>query len=181
MATTSLNRVFRAQARGGGHIQADFLARNYREYLPKVLNYIRLRVGNEELAQDLTATVFERAVARIDTLRSEDAFAAWLFRIAHNTVIEYYRRPQPEVPLSPALTAPDPSPEARALAVSELEALVRALSTLPEREQEIIRLRFVAGLKNREIAGVTGLTETNVAVILFRTLRKLRQQLESET
>jgi RNA polymerase sigma-70 factor (ECF subfamily) len=146
--------------------------------LPRVLNYIRLRVGDEDLAQDLTATVFERAVARIDTLRSEGAFAAWLFRIAHNTVVEHYRRRQPLVPLGADLGAPDPAPEARVLAASEVEALVRALGMLPEREQEIIRLRFVAELRNREIAEITGLTETHVAVILYRALRRLRQQLE---
>ncbi len=166
------------RAEEGGHIRADFLARNYREYLPRVLHYIRLRVGDEDLAQDLTATVFERAVARIDSLRSEDAFPAWLFRIAHNTVVEYFRRNRPLMPLHPGLSASDPLPEARVLATSEVEALLRALAVLSEREQEIVRLRFVAELRNREVAVITGLTENHVAVILYRALRRLRQELE---
>ena len=178
MTSTSLAWVQRVQAQDGQRIQTDFLARNYQEYLPRVLHYIQLRVGDEDEAQELAATVFARAVAGIGGLRSEQAFPAWLFRIAHNTVVEYYRRERPVAPLEVDLSAPDPSPEVRVLVASEVEALVRALSVLSEREQEIVRLRFVAELRNREIAEVTGLSETHVAVILYRALRRLRHELE---
>ena len=58
----------------------------YRQYLPRILNYIRLRVDGEDLAQDLTSAVFERAISRQHTLRKPEAFGAWLFRIAINEV-----------------------------------------------------------------------------------------------
>ncbi len=84
----------------------------YRQYLPRILNYIRLRVDGEDLAQDLTAAVFERAISRQHTLRKPEAFGAWLFRIARTTVAGHYRQRRPTVPLDLAegQQAPDPSP-----------------------------------------------------------------------
>lgn len=153
------------------------LANRYRDYLPRVLNYISLRVGDEDLAQDLAAAVFERAVAQVYTLRSEEALGAWLFRIARHTVADHYRRQRPTLSLEDVSDEPghDPSPESQVLQADEVATLLDGLATLSEREQEIIRLRFVAGLRNREVAQLLGLTGTNAAVILFRALRKLRQ------
>ena len=158
----------------------DFFAEQYGEYLPRVLNYVRLRVDSEDLAQELTAQTFERALSRLHTLRDRGAFGGWLFRIARSIVAGHYRRRRPVVSLenvgehAAVETAAEPGPEAQIVASQEVEALKEALHHLAEREQEIIRLRFVAGLTNRAIARVMGLREGNVAVILFRALRKLR-------
>jgi RNA polymerase sigma-70 factor (ECF subfamily) len=59
----------------------------------------------------------------------------------------------------------------------ELAEVLAAIAELPEREQEIIALKYAGGLSNREIAGAMGLSDSNVGVILFRALRKLRVQL----
>ena len=165
----------------------DFFAEQYGEYLPRVLNYVRLRVEDEDLAQDLTAQTFERAFSRLHTLRDRQAFGGWLFRIARTIVAGYYRRRKPTVSLegvdgNPAhdLVSPEPPVEGRLVQSEEVGALRDALVTLSEREQEIIRLRFVAGLTNRAIGKTMGLREGNVAVILFRALRKLRRTLEAE-
>jgi RNA polymerase sigma-70 factor (ECF subfamily) len=161
----------------------DFFAEQYGEYLPRVLNYVRLRVDSEDLAQELTARAFERALTRLHTLRDRGAFGGWLFRIARTTVAGHYRRRRPVVSLenvgeqAASEAASDPSPESQVVASQEVEALKAALRLLSEREQEIIRLRFVAGLTNRAIAKLMGLREGNVAVILFRALRKLRKRL----
>jgi RNA polymerase sigma factor (sigma-70 family) len=154
-------------------------AERYREYLPRILNYVRLRVDGEDLAQDLTAAVFERAVAKQHTLRKPEAFGAWLFRIARNTVAGHYRRRRPTVPLDWAgdQRASDPSPPEALMRREELERLQTALGTLSEREQEIIRLRFGAGLGNQEIAEIVRLRAGHVAVIVYRALRKLRRRL----
>lgn len=159
----------------------DYVER-YREYLPRILNYIRLRVDGEDLAQDLTAAVFERAVAKQHTLRKPEAFGAWLFCIARNVVAGYYRRRRPTVPLEWAGDRPasEPSPPEAVMHREEVERLLAALETLPERDQEIIRLKFGAGLGNKEIAEVVGLRAGHVAVIVYRTLRKLRARLEED-
>ncbi|MBN1639945.1 MAG: sigma-70 family RNA polymerase sigma factor [Anaerolineae bacterium] len=173
----------------------EFFAEQYEAYLPRVLNYVRLRVSDEPLAQDLTAEAFERALANIDTLRDPGAFGGWLFRIARNVVAGYYRAHPAQVPLEMvegraardpvdgelALVEGDPaSAESEVVHAEELAALRRTLCTLPEREQEIVRLRFVAGLSHRAIGKAMGLRAGNVAVILYRALRKLRARLERE-
>jgi RNA polymerase sigma-70 factor (ECF subfamily) len=161
----------------------SFFAEQYGEYLPRVLNYVRLRVEGEDLAQELTAQTFERALSRLHTLRDRGAFGGWLFRIARSIVAGYYRRRRPVVSLesvgeqAAVDRVADPGPEAQVMASQEVEVLKEGLQLLSEREQEIIRLRFVAGVTNRAIAKMMGLREGNVAVILFRALRKLRRTL----
>lgn len=155
----------------------EFFAQQYDEYLPRVLNYVRLRVGDQDTAQELTAQCFERALTRLHTLRDRGAFGGWLFRIARTTVAGYYRRRKTLLPLESVANRPSPDPpvEGQLVHGQEIEALRQALLLLSKREQEIIRLRFVAGLTNRAIGKMMGLREGNVAVILFRALRKLRR------
>jgi RNA polymerase sigma-70 factor (ECF subfamily) len=144
------------------------------------LNYVRLRVNDEALAQDLTAQTFERALSRLNTLRDEGAFGGWLFRIARNVVAGHYRRHRREFSLESVADQPaaDPAIESEIVQSEELDDLREVLGTLSEREQEIIRLRFVAGLTNRAIGKAMGLREGNVAVILYRALRKMRARME---
>jgi RNA polymerase sigma factor (sigma-70 family) len=158
----------------------EFFAQQYEAYLPRVLNYVRLRVESEALAQDLTAQAFEHALTHIDSLRDLDAFGGWLFRITRNVIAAHYRRRRPEVPLEWAEehADADPLPESNVERSEELETLRRVLADLSEREQEIIRLRFVAELPHREIGQAMGLRAGHVAVILFRALNRLREQFE---
>ncbi|MCL7452446.1 MAG: sigma-70 family RNA polymerase sigma factor [Anaerolineae bacterium] len=162
--------------------QADDYTDLYREYLPRILNFVRLRVDGEDLAQDLAAAVFERAVAKQHTLRDPAAFGAWLFRIARNVVAGYYRKRRLTVPLDHASAHPvaNPSPPEAVMHQEELRQVREALAQLSEREQEIIQLKFGGGLGNQEIAEVMGLRAGHVAVILYRALRKLRADLEKE-
>ena len=157
----------------------EVFGERYSEYLARVLNYVRLRVDDELLAQDLTAQTFERALTRLHTLRDEGAFGGWLFRIARNVVAGHYRRHKATLPLARVENSPstEVSVEGQVLYSEELDAMRKALALLSSREQEIIRLRFVAGLTNRAIASTMGLSEGNVAVILFRALRKVRRTL----
>jgi len=161
-----------------GQADADL----YRQYLPRILNYVRLRVDGEDLAQDLTAAVFERAISRRHTLRRPEAFGAWLFRIARTTVAGHYRQRRPTVPLEWAENQPAPAllPPEAVMRQEELARLREVLATLSEREQEIIRLKFGGELGNKEIASVMRLRAGHVAVILYRALRKLRARLEEQ-
>ena len=169
----------------GSRLELDQYADLYREYLPRILNYVRLRVGEEHTAQDLTAEVFERAVAKQHTLRHVEAFGAWLFAIARNTVAGHYRRRRSTVSLEQVadqaaslLVAREPSPPEALMLREEMAEALRALAGLSEREQEIIRLKFGGGLDNRAIARVLHLRSGHVAVLLYRALRKLRSRLE---
>ncbi|MEZ4767105.1 MAG: sigma-70 family RNA polymerase sigma factor [Caldilineales bacterium] len=156
----------------------EFEAR-YQQYLPRVLNFVRLRVPDDAVAQDLTAATFEQAFRKIDQLRDPNAFAGWLFRIARNEVGQYYRRRRPQTDLDSVLdlAAREDSPFDVAARREQLEQVLRAVGDLPARDQELIALKFAGELSNREIAQATGLSESNVGVILFRSIRKLRDKL----
>jgi RNA polymerase sigma-70 factor (ECF subfamily) len=143
---------------------------------------MRLRVDDEALAQDLTAATFERALAHLDQLRSPEAFGGWLFRIARNELAGHYRRRRNHVPLDVAVDQPDGelAVETQAEQGEELARLLGAVRTLSVREQEIIGLKFIAGLNNRQIGQTMGLRAGHVAVILYRAIRRLRDLLAEE-
>jgi len=157
----------------------DEFARRYREYLPRILNFMRLRVDDEALAQDLTAATFEQALAHLDQLRSPEAFGGWLFRIARNQVAQHYRRRRAHLPLEAVADHPDSAllVEAQVERSEELTRMLAAIRTLSEREQEIIGLKFLGGLNNQQIGQAMGLRAGHVAVILYRALRRLRDLL----
>jgi RNA polymerase sigma-70 factor (ECF subfamily) len=166
-------------ARPSAALDAAQFEDRYRQYLPRVLNFIRLRVPDEASAQDLAAATFEQAFRKIGQLRDQDAFAGWLFRIARNEVGQYYRRRRPQLDLASLVELPagQQSPLETALRREELTAVLAAVAGLPQRDQELIALKFAGGLSNREIAQATGLSESNVGVILFRAIRKVRDRL----
>jgi RNA polymerase sigma factor (sigma-70 family) len=170
--------VGQADDTSAGHPYAEL----YRQYLPRIHRYIRLRVDGEDLAQDLTADVFERAVSRQHTLRKREAFGAWLFRIARNVVASHYRgrRLTASIELGADQPTADLSPPEALMRREELARLRTALVTLSDREQEIIRLKFGGGLGNKEIAQILRLRAGHVAVLLYRALRRLRTRLEEE-
>lgn len=157
----------------------------YDHYFPRVYTYIRYRVNEDATADDLTAFVFERALSRIDTYQPERApFSAWLFGIARHAVGNYYRRKKrwQFLPLDMFLEHParTTSPD-EIVAHQETEAqLLDAVSKLGERERDLIALKFAADLTNRRIADITGLSESNVAVIIHRALKQLKVELEKE-
>jgi RNA polymerase sigma-70 factor (ECF subfamily) len=152
----------------------------YADQLPRVYNYFRYRVGDDALAEDLTATTFEKAWrARKRYRRDRAAFSTWLFTIARNVATDYYRHRRPTVPLSSlsqreAGTSVEETVQGR----DELARLGALLAELSLRERELVSLKYGAGLTNRSIARLTGLSESNVGTILYRVVRRLRAQWE---
>ena len=134
------------------------------------------------MADDLVSTIFMRALDHLDTYQEKrGSFGVWLFRIAHNVVVDHYRNVARPSPLSLEQAEPLESSalsvEQRLAQREEVEELLAQVSRLSEREQEIIGLKFGGGLTNRKIATLLGLKENHVAVILYRAMRKLRQRL----
>ena len=155
----------------------------YRTHGSRVHAFVRYRVGDGAVAEDLTAEVFARAWAKRGQLRSPEAALAWLFATARNLVIDHRRRRPALLPLGALPPAAHPlaaSPESGALVADQLAEVGRLLAGLGDREREAIGLRFVAGLRNGEIALVLDTSEGNVAKILHRALRKLRERLPKE-
>lgn len=159
----------------------DEFSERYRQFFPRVFAYIYGRVHNVHVSEDLAADVFERAFQKADSLRNEEAFSTWLFTIARNVVISHGRKQGRETIMDPdvlkAIAPGRESVEGDILMREELTAISQLLRTCPQREQDIIALKFDAELANAQIAQIMGLSEPNVRVILFRTLRKLREMM----
>jgi RNA polymerase sigma-70 factor (ECF subfamily) len=151
----------------------------YAEELPRVYNFFRYRFGLSADAEDLTARTFEKAWRERHRYRRDvAAFSTWLFTIARNIAVDHYRRSRRLVPLSSAanVAAAAGSPEDEAAHRSDADRLSRLLATLPERDRELLALKYGAGMNNRAIARATGLTESNVGTLLHRAVQTLRAQ-----
>jgi RNA polymerase sigma-70 factor (ECF subfamily) len=163
-------------------IDQDFFLRIYDEFFDRIYNYVYFRCFEAELSDDLTARIFERALLKIDQYNPHiGSPAPWLFAIARNTLTDYWRRSRRFrwIPLD-SLKLPaarENEPEARLAADEETRALLHAVGRLEERERDILGLKFVGRLNNRQIARATGLGENHIAVIVYRAVRKLRTEL----
>ncbi|HEY7123668.1 MAG TPA: sigma-70 family RNA polymerase sigma factor [Ktedonobacterales bacterium] len=154
----------------------------YQRFYPGILGLLRFLVGNQEVAEDLTGLVFEKAWKHFADVRTPEAAGPWLFRIAQNCAADYFRRTRPTVSLERLLSIEHPraaSLEEHTLAHEDQRLLLAQLQRLSEREREIIGLKFVARLTNREIASVLQVPEGTVGSLLYRTLRRLRAALDA--
>lgn len=157
----------------------------YQRYLPRVYAYVAYRVGRRTDAEDLTADIFMKVLERLPQFedRGEGAFAAWLFRIAHNQLAQFYRQRAPiEVSLDelPDLRSDSLTPEALIQQQERFTRLYQRIRVLSPRRQEIITLRFFGELRNSEIAEVLGIDERTVASHLCRAIEDLQRQYDPE-
>jgi RNA polymerase sigma-70 factor (ECF subfamily) len=158
---------------------AEVFARLYSEYLPKVYRFIRYRIEDNDTAEDLTSVVFEKALAKFHVYESQRAtFSTWVFTIARNTVIDYFRVSHKDrfVPLSDddPQSFPDSSPEDVVIKSEEFSRLQLYIRRLSQPEQSVISLKFGAHMTNRDIAKTMGMTESQIGNMVFRSVRRLR-------
>jgi RNA polymerase sigma-70 factor (ECF subfamily) len=149
----------------------------YAEQLPRVYNFFRYRLGNNALAEDLTSRTFEKAwSARARYRRDLAGFSTWLISIARNVAADHFRAQRSHLPLEAAeeVTAAR-TPHDDAALDSDLARLGALLKDLPQREQELVALKYGAEATNRAIAELTGLSESNVGTILHRVVQALRR------
>lgn len=150
----------------------------YADLAPRVYNYFRYRLASSADVEELTSRTFERAWrSRARYQHNRAGFSAWLFGIAQNVRRDYLQSRRSHLPLSdvPELAAEIPA-GAGIERDSDLAHLRRLTARLPERERELLALKYGAELNNRMIARLTGLSESNVGTILHRTVQTLRAQ-----
>lgn len=154
----------------------------YQADLPRIYNFFRYRVGNDLVAEDLTAETFEKAWRNRHQYQYDlAAFSTWLFTIAKHTAADYFRKPQFEVSLDAAIhTANDETVESLIQQRSDFERLSTLLVQLTDRDRELVALKYGAGLTNRTIAGLNGMSESNVGTILHRVTQQLRIEWEKK-
>ena len=160
----------------------------FNDHRESVYRYVRFRVASREVAEDLTSDVFFKALrslARYDRTRS--APRTWLLRIARNAVTDHLRalrrRGSLHVTLDrvPDLVSQGPSQEERVLREERVQKLLNATGRLREADQEILSLRYGAGLCNQEIAAAMEITSNAVAVRLHRAVKRLKDAVSEET
>jgi RNA polymerase sigma-70 factor, ECF subfamily len=161
---------------------ADAFGDIYERYLDEIHRYIYFRVTDRFEAEDLTEMVFLKAWEALPRFRSPDVnLRAWIYRIAHNTVVDHYRthKPTSELPLEHARDA-SPLPEHQIQNLDEHERLADLIRSLDANLQQVVICRFANGMSHAETAQVMGIKEGHVRVLQLRALQKLRELLENE-
>jgi len=168
--------------------QRDAFGELYDRYVDSVYRYVALRVRDDDEAEDVTSDVFIKAMGALPRYEPRQAFLAWLYRIARNAVIDRARLASRRTetaltePLAATLAANGEGldPLARALANDRRERLRAALSRLHRDQQDVIVLRFIAGLSADEIGVVLRKPASTVRGIQMRGLRALREHLSPD-
>jgi RNA polymerase sigma-70 factor (ECF subfamily) len=180
MMTPDQEREFIRQARADPRAFAPL----YDHYFPRVHAYVCYRVYDPHDAEDVIAEVFLRAIRNLRGFKwqHDRSFAAWLFRIAHNRVVDHARqRKRAGLALDPQEDLAEwadraPLPEEVVAQQQSFQHMRALVATLSPRRQEVITLKFYGGLRNVEIARVLGLDERTVAAHLCRALQDLERK-----
>lgn len=159
------------------------LAEVYDTFAPAIYRYTYRLTGNQSTAQEVVAETFYRLLAALKNRGGpEKNISAWLYRVAHNLVVDHYRRAPGQDPLpidSARLVDPDNVPD-RVLENEKAVHIRQALWKLTDLQQRIIVLRFLEGLSNEEVAEITGKTVGSIKALQHRALASLRRILEKE-
>jgi len=160
----------------------------FQHYYPFIKSYFLQRGVSQPTGEDLSSTVFEKALKGIDNFKWQGlSLSSWLYKIARNLLIDYYRNNERSksktYPIELIENVPSTleTPEEAALKNDSNFYLVDLLSTLPEREAQIISLKFFDGYTNKSIAQMLDLTETNVSTIIYRVVGRLRNFLSQKS
>jgi RNA polymerase sigma-70 factor (ECF subfamily) len=155
----------------------------YETHLDRVYRYVYYRVGSATEAEDLTEQVFLKAWEAISRYESRGVpFIAWLYRLAHNLVVDHYRARRPTMPLEEVPEAEEPGANILDSVESELDAeeIRLAVRKLSPEHQQLIVLRFVEGMSHAEVAQITGKSEGATRVVQYRALQSLAKAMQSE-
>jgi RNA polymerase sigma factor (sigma-70 family) len=158
------------------------LERLYRNSRDDVYAYVASLLRDQSAAEDVTALAFERAFRRrglFDARRGSER--AWLFGIARNAALDELRRRKRNTTALVEESAEHDAKPGHEETVLGRATLRDALAALSARERELIALKFHAGLSNREIARVLGMSESNAGTLLHRTITKLRKACNEES
>ncbi len=163
---------------------SDAFAKLYDAYVDRLYRFVFFRVGNEQVAEDLTSQVFLKAWENLGRYEIRGlSFGAWLFRIARNLVIDHYRTRKVHMPLDddafvnshPALTA-----EGGMDAEFEAEWLRSAMKQLTDDQKTVLTLKFIEGLDTAEIAQVMGKRQGAIRALQLRGLQALADIIEAQ-
>jgi RNA polymerase sigma-70 factor, ECF subfamily len=150
----------------------------YEQYIDRIYAFAYRRTHDDPAARDITSATFEKVLRNLHRYQSRSiSVSAWLYRIARNEVVNYYRQRWTFLPLHNQYPA-KLNVERTVQAQQDQDALHIALSHLSQAEREVITLRYLDELSSTEVAEILGCSVDNLYVRLHRALGKLRKQLE---
>lgn len=157
----------------------------YDRYEARIFSYIYRRTGDEAVAEDLTAQVFVKMLQAIRERRAwHSSFSGWLYRIAHNVVIDQYRQRERHAQIgldeAPDLVAEDDDPAVSAELRLTADKVRFAMRQLTDEQAEVLSLRFLEGYSIFEVASLTNKTEGAIKALQYRAVATLRNLLEHE-
>jgi RNA polymerase sigma-70 factor (ECF subfamily) len=168
-----------ASARGGNELA---FSRLYDEFAPRVYRYCSFRVAQSADVEDLTQQTFIKAMEALP--RYEDRglpFAAWLFRIARNAVIDFERARRTDLDLEDVVNrGADGTTEVAVSRADDRDVLVRAMRELTRAQRDVLACRFFADLSARETGLLMGRNEATVRALQARAIGALRRRLASQ-
>lgn len=159
---------------------AEAFGKLYDTFVAFIYRYIHYRVGAAE-AEDLTELVFLKSWENIQQYRPrERSFSSWLFRIAHNVVVDYYRASRSQDELTENIIDGREEAQVQKIANRHFDnaALEKAMRELKDHHRQIIILKFISDLSNDEIGYIMGRSQAALRILQFRALRCLRRILE---
>lgn len=156
----------------------EAFAELYEKYFDKIYRYISLKIGNRIEAEDMTQQVFINALRSISSFKWRGLpFSAWLFRIAHNQVVDYFRKKtrHPVSVLNESITASRDNPQKMIEQKMDIEQLVLATKYLTLSQQEVIALRFAGELPISQVAGIMGKSDGAIKALQHSAIVALRK------
>ena len=158
------------------------LTQIYEDNFDKIYRYIVLKIGERTEAEDMTQQVFLSAMKSISSFKYQGKpFAAWLYRIAHNQVVDYWRKKskQATVPLNESLPASNSDPEKIAEQIMDIKQLAIAAKRLTKSQQEVISLRFAGEMPIAQVAKTMGKSEGAIKALQHSAILSLRKALST--
>jgi RNA polymerase sigma-70 factor (ECF subfamily) len=155
----------------------------YEKYLVDIYRYVFYRVVNEQEAEDITEMVFLQAWEALQHIHLDGfRFRPWIYRIAHNKVIDQYRLGHPTSPLEDHENLMDETdnPETAYQTTEAKRILARAIAKLDPNLQDVLIYRFILGFSHEETAEIMDRTGVNIRVLQHRALKKLREWYQGE-
>jgi len=162
--------------------EAEAFGLIYDLYLDRIFRFVYLKVSNREEAEDLVQQVFMKAWEAINRFEDEGLpFSSWLYRIARNLVIDFYRTQKINLTLEEGvgIVHPDDLEEKMERSQGQQE-IQKILNQLTDEQKDIIILRFVNDLSYKEIAKITKKNPATLRILQHRALNKLRKNIKSE-
>lgn len=161
----------------------DAFGKLYDTFLDTIYRFVYVRVGKREDAEDITEQIFVSMFTAIGRyVKTNVPFEAWMYRIARNKVIDYYRNHKLHVQLEEAAEVADtrPLPEEQTALVLSKEAVMKSVSKLPHQYQEILILKYIEDKSNKEISAVLAKPVAHIRVLQHRAIQALRNKLSHE-